>query len=224
MIDYSHQTGIFNPQRWGYAIHVIGLGGIGSALIHPLTKLGAYEVHGWDPDQEVEPHNIPAQCIFRPSDVGRPKVAAVRDFLTRQEITETCRFIGHDEAVNESTPLTGVVISGVDSMKSRREIWEAVKWNSDVPLYIDGRIGGQEIHLLAFNPCDPNDIEWYEREYLFDDDAAAELPCAERTVIHPPVLLAGLIIAQITAFANGRTFTTDLRMHLGSTPVQFMTN
>lgn len=221
MIDYSDQTGIFDPSKFGYPVHLIGLGGIGSALVHPLVKLGVPMLHLWDYDPEIEPHNIPAQCIYRPSDVGDSKITAAANFLFRQEAANTCSVTYHDEAVSESTPLTGVVISGVDSMKSRRAIWEAVAWNPEVPLYLDGRIGGEELQLLACNPCDPDEVEWYGGE-LFDDEAMAELPCAERTVIHPPIVLSGLIVAQITAFARGRTPKRDLRMHLGS--MQFLSS
>lgn len=101
-IDYSGQLGIFNPSNFGWPVHVIGCGGIGAALIHELTKLGIPELHIWD-DDEVEEHNIPAQTIYRPSDVGKLKVVAAYEFLERQEVTQTCRVIGHAERVSEST-------------------------------------------------------------------------------------------------------------------------
>lgn len=75
-------------------------------------------------------------------------------------------------------------------------------------------MGGEEIQLLTvLNPIHPQN-EWYAAEWLFDDDEAAEEPCAERTIIHPPTVLAGLIVAQLTLFARQLPMRKNLRMHL----------
>jgi hypothetical protein len=110
--------------------------------------------------------------------------------------------------------MAGIVIAGVDSMKSRFAIWEAVKFNFEVPLYIDGRIGGEEIQLFTVNPSDLEDIEYYEESWLFPDEEGAPLPCAARTVIGPPVTLAGLIITQLTRFARELPTKRYLNMHV----------
>ncbi len=196
-----------------WPIHVIGVGGIGAALIHELTKLDIHEVHLWD-DDEVEDHNLKAQTIYRPSDVGKPKVVAAYDFLERQEVTKTCQVICHAEQVTESTQLTGVVISCVDSMLSRCKIWDAIKWNPGVPLYLDGRMGGEEIQLLTLlNPINPNN-EWYSADWLFDDDEGSDDPCAEPRIIHPPTVLAGWILTQLTLFARQLPIRNNLRANL----------
>lgn len=213
-IDYSGQTDIFDPRKFTWPIHVVGLGGIGSALILPLAKLGVATIHIWDFD-EVEPHNIPAQLIYRPSDVGTPKAKAMAAFLERQEAS--CEIIAHTEAVDTTTTLEGVVISGVDSMEARAKIWEAVKFNPDIPFYMDGRIGGEQLQLLSLHPSDFEAIDGYEADWLFSDEEAAPLPCAARTVIHPPTVLAGLVIANLTLFARDLAFRPNIIAHLRST-------
>lgn len=200
--DYSGQTDIFDPARFTWDVHVIGVGGIGSAVVLPLVKLGLRStLHLWDADH-VEPHNVPAQLIYRRSDVGKSKVAATAEMLTPY-LEPACRIVTHEEQVTEATVLEGVVISGVDSMDARQRIWEAVRFNPDVPLYLDGRIGGEQMTLLALNPCDVEAMEAYEGAWLFPSSEAAPLACAARTVIHPPVVLAGFMIAQLTRFARG---------------------
>lgn len=213
MIDYSQQTDLFDPAKFAWPIHLIGMGGIGSAILFPLLKLGVKEVHLWDRD-EVEPHNIPAQLIYRPSDIGISKVEAACAFAQRQEAD--CKLVPHEEFVTAESSLEGVVISGVDSMKSRMNIWEAVCWNLDVPFYMDGRIGGEQLQLLTLHPSDPDEIESYE-QWLFPDDEAAELPCAARTVIHPPTVLAGLIIANLTLMSREEAFRKNITVHLKTT-------
>jgi len=201
LASYEHQTAIFNPEAFTWPVHVIGLGGIGSALILPLAKLGLQsELHLWDHDPIIEPHNIPAQMVYRAKDIGKPKANTAAE-IVRDYCDPQCRVIPHAEKVTEKSPLSGVVISGVDSMASRKAIWSAVQFNAKVPLYMDGRMGGEEIALLTLNPSDLDAGTFYTG-WLFDDKDGAQLPCAARTVIHPPVVLAGHIIAQLTRFAR----------------------
>lgn len=213
-IVYSHQTDIFDPDKWTYPVHVIGAGGIGSALLFPLMKLGVHEIHVWDKD-DVEPHNIPAQLLYRPSDIGTSKVDAVCAFAERQEVQ--CKVVGHNEFVTENTDLGGIVISGVDSMKSRKAIWEAVKFNVSVPLYMDGRIGGEAYALFTLNPSVWEEIESYENNAMFSDEEAAQLPCAARTVIHPPMGLTEKIIGNLTLFARDLPCKSSINAHCKTT-------
>lgn len=211
--DYSGQTDIFDPSKFTWPVHVIGVGGIGSAVVLPLVKLGLRgELHLWDLDY-VEPHNVPAQLIYSRTDVGRPKVEAAAEMLESYREPE-CSIVPHQEFVTAETPLSGVVISGVDSMQARCDIWGSVKFNPDVPLYLDGRIGGEQMTLLALNPLDMDAVDTYEKDWLFPDGEGAPLPCAARTVIHPPVVLAGHMIAQLTRFARDMELKSYIDVHV----------
>lgn len=197
-VDYSDQLDIFDPEDFSWPVHLVGLGGIGSSVLFPLLKLGIKTLHLWD-DDVVEPRNIPAQLVYRPRDNGKYKVDAAKAFAKRQQAE--CSITVHRTHVGPDTELEGIVICGVDSMASRNNIWEAIKFNTFVPLFMDGRIGGEHLQLLTLNPSDSDNIERYQ-EFLFPDSEASELPCAARTVIHPPVILAGLMIANLTLFAR----------------------
>jgi molybdopterin/thiamine biosynthesis adenylyltransferase len=217
--DYRDQRAIFDPDAFTWPVHVIGLGGIGSAAVFPLIKLGVRELHLWDRD-EVEPHNVPAQLLYRAtSDMDKNKVRATAKFIKRQEAD--CKVVCHDEYVTADTPLEGVVISGVDSMDSRMKIWQAVKLNPFVPFYMDGRIGGEQLQLHTVVPSDIEAIEAYEQAWLFPDEEGLELPCAARTVIHPPTVLAGLIVAQLTLFLRKEEFKPGIFIDLKK--MQFIT-
>ncbi|MGD0284390.1 MAG: ThiF family adenylyltransferase [Candidatus Saccharimonadales bacterium] len=219
--SYSDQTDIFDPRQFAWPVHVIGLGGIGSSLVLPLVKLGLRsELHLWDPDY-IEPHNIPAQLIYRPADIGRLKAEVAKDFLEPFK-DPRCELIPHPTVVTNDTVLSGVVISGVDSMKSRADIWECIKFNPEVPLYLDGRMGGEQIQLFSLNPNDFDLVEFYGTHWLFSDEEGSQLPCAARTVIHPPVVLAGLIIAQLTRFARELPLKRMIDVHVCA--LQLLTN
>jgi len=214
--SYEHQTDIFDPESFMWPVHVIGLGGIGSALALPLAKLGLQsQLHLWDHDPTVEAHNVPAQLLYRAKDIGKPKAETAAE-IVRDYCDPKCEVIAHAEKVTETTPLSGVVISGVDSMKSRKAIWSAVQFNPEVSLYIDGRMGGEQVSLFSLNPSDIDAGEFYSG-WLFDDEDGAPLPCAARTVIHPPIVLAGLIIAQLTRFARGLETKRYIDFHTKTT-------
>lgn len=212
--DYSDQVEIFNPDTFTWPIHVIGLGGIGSSVLFPLIKIGfAGILHLWDTDV-VEPHNLPAQAPYRPSDLGLKKAAAAKSFAERQEAS--CEVVVHDEFVTSTTLLDGVVISGVDSMRSRKAIWGAVTAVSYmIPLYMDGRIGGENYQLLTLEPSNYDQQVAYER-WLFDDSEGATLPCGQRTNIHTPYVLAGHMVAQLTVFARGLETKANIQGNLKS--------
>ncbi|MBI4142977.1 hypothetical protein HY480_03830, partial [Candidatus Uhrbacteria bacterium] len=135
-------------------------------------------------------HNLPNQW-FRRQDVGTSKVLALREIVRD--------FSGVDIVAvpekYEGQPLRGIVIAAVDHMDTRRMIWEAVRERIAVKRLLEGRMGGEGFFIFAPNPCDPTDIERYERE-LFPQSEAAELPCTARAVIYT-TLAIGAEMAQL---------------------------
>ncbi len=197
-LDFSHQTDIFDPNQFGWPVHLIGAGGIGSALALPTMKIGVRELHLWDTDR-VEAHNVPNQMLFRHTDIGKFKVDAAKEML--EMFGFDVEIVVHNEWVTEDTALEGVVISGVDSIQSRQAIWQAVKRNAfDIPFYMDARVGGEFLRLLTANPMDPDDVDFYEPYLDIDPDTIPELPCAARAVIHPVGTVANWAVSALTHF------------------------
>jgi len=153
---------------------VVGAGGIGSLLVLGLSKLGIKKIELWDADV-VSPHNLPNQ-FFKVSDIGRLKVEAIRD-LTK-EIAEDVE-IDFRAKMWEGEELEGIVVSAVDSMEVRKKIFQAIKMNSGVPIFVDGRIGGQVIKVLMIDPSNIDECDRYEKTL---DGKPVELPCNARAV------------------------------------------
>lgn len=199
--DFSDQTKIFNPETWSWPVHLIGAGGINNLVGLVLAKMGIAEIHIWD-DDTLESRNLPTEVGYSATMCGEPKVAAMADLIYHL-MPNGVNLYQHQERVTAETVLSGVVISGVDSMSSRQVIWQCIQNNFlEIPFYIDGRSGGEKIQLFAFSPADFNAREDYE-SWLFDDSEAAELECGARNIGYISAYLAGEIGHLVTRFHRG---------------------
>jgi hypothetical protein len=210
--------GMFEPQNWSWPIHIIGMGAIGSQVFFDLYALGFSDIHIWDADL-LEERNLKRQKIYcRKSDIGRFKVAAAKDFAEWTETTS--RVHAHVEFVDADTELSGVIICGVDSMLARQEIWQAVKRNLyQIPLFMDGRIGGDLVQVYSSTPADVDFILNYESNCLFGDDEKVDLPCWESELSAPPAFVATVVVANLTRFARGEKVKKSVLAHLGELQV-----
>lgn len=200
-MNHSRQAGILDPEFLSWPVHIIGLGGIGSALVLDAAKMGVSTLHLWD-DDTVEDVNIPVQRLYRPCDIGKKKTQAVFEILTEQYGIPEDSVIMHTSRVISFTHLDGIVISGVDSMKSRAAIWDAVWKNiAFIPLYLDGRLGKEVFELHVVQPSSLEARECYELS-LFPDEEGVEYPCTERGIIYPPSGLAALMLSRLTRFTR----------------------
>ena len=204
MIDYWRQVDLVRPEDLNFPVTIIGAGGIGSALALALAKMGSRRLTLYDPDV-VEPHNLPNQ-LYRLRDVGRPKVAALADLLSEFASADVRPV---QEAVTGQV-LTGVVISGVDSMDAREQLWRrSIRYRAAVPLYLDARMGAQVYRLLTVRPVDPDDVRWYETT-LFADEQAVDEPCTAQAIIYTTFGLASFVANQIKRYAQGEAYDRDL--------------
>lgn len=203
-MDFLRQLGIVDPEKLAaIEVTVIGAGGIGSPAVLALAKMGVMHIRVYDNDT-IEHHNLPNQW-YRIRDVGKQKVEALREIV--EEYTgvqiEACNELFTDQSVN------GIVISAVDSMDVRLQIWEQIKLNPSVDLYIDGRMGGQVYYTYSVSPCDPDHIEWYE-ERLYPSSKAAELPCSARSIIFTLLGQASHIALMVKQFVNNETVLQEV--------------
>jgi hypothetical protein len=194
VLDYWRQQGIVTPDELP-AVQLIGVGGIGSFTLLAMAKMGVTKLVVYD-DDTIESHNIPNQ-LYSLEDIGLPKVLAAynlcEEFAGVQITTVQQRLNGH--------AIEGVVVSGVDSMASRKDIWDRVKFKAAIPLYIEARMGAEVSRIHTLNPCDPDACKWYETT-LYSDEDAIEAPCTERAIIYNGFAIAALIANQVKKYAK----------------------
>jgi hypothetical protein len=189
--DFWRQMDILNPGDFEeVGVTVIGAGGIGSPTTLALAKMGIKKITVYDGDT-IERHNLPNQ-FYRLEDVGRLKVDALADICRSFSGT---KIVAIPEYYADQ-PLAGIVVSGVDSMAARKLIWEKVRYNIGIPVYVEARMAAQVACINTVNPCDPDLVKWYEST-LYSDKEAMAAPCTERAIMYNVFMIAGLIGGQI---------------------------
>lgn len=197
-VTYTRQLGIFDPdQHTNAAVSIVGLGGIGSFAAISLAKLGIPELKLIDFDT-VEAHNVPNQ-FYLIDTIESSKAAALSDLCHRLAPINATPYVGrldktgfHATSAATLYEPTRVMISGLDSMEARSDVWEYIRLNPRVRLYLDARIAGQLIVIYATDPMDLESIDSYERT-LHSDDEALPAPCTERSVIDVGMIVGGLL-------------------------------
>lgn len=203
-MDLYRQQELIDPDQLDTPIAVVGCGGIGSFVVLALAKMGCRALTAYD-DDRVEPHNIPNQA-YRLADVGRLKVEALADLV--QEVAGVS-LTARAERVRKQR-LQGVVVTAVDTMAARREIWlQGIRHRAGVPLYLDARMGAEVARIFTVRPADPDDIRRYEAS-LHSDEEAVSLPCSGQAIVYTGFSIAALVAGQIKKFLAGEPLKGEL--------------
>ena len=184
---YHRQLSIFNPEDCQLPVVILGAGMIGSTSALLLSKLGIEDITVYDGDM-IEEHNFPNQ-MYPKTALGKNKAAALSEIIKEWTYTKMVPI----EEYWDNNCLEGIVISAVDSLKTRQKIWEKCKYSMQVDLFIDGRIGGQQVSVYTIDPKDYDDAKFYESTLV---KKAADLPCTERGVIDVSFFCASIITRQ----------------------------
>ena len=170
-----------------------GSGGIGSWLTFFLAKAGFSPIL-FDHDV-IEEHNLGGQ-LFRTSDIGRPKVAAMADIITTFCGTDINTF---QEKVTEDSMTTRFCFSAFDNMKARKamfQVWKkSVQQGALAPLLIDGRLTMEQLQIFCVMP---HTMANYEANELFDDSEVEDLPCTMKQTSHVAAMIASHMTAIFT--------------------------
>jgi molybdopterin/thiamine biosynthesis adenylyltransferase len=196
-MDHTRHIGIFNAGR--YSATLIGVGGIGAITALTLAKMGIGELILYDGDK-VEEVNIPVQ-FHKLSDVGKPKAITVHRLIDEfaDDLTLDHRYI----RFNRGTILepTHLMISAVDSIEARKDIWKAV-WARKPIWYLDTRMSAEYFQMFVVNM---NNTDWYEDTLERQDDShIPDDPCTSKATIYTGCMAAGHIGAVVRRIVTER--------------------
>lgn len=198
-MNFLRQQDLLNPGDVPFPITIIGCGGIGSWVTLALAKMGCPDISVVDFDV-VEAHNLPTQ-FFTPQDLYGHKSRKLADNVERFTGIRPKHFAAM--VPQEEVPLKGLVISGVDSMAMRQEIWEKIRQEPETEWYIDGRMGATILELYTVKMDSKSDIQYYEST-LGSDFEAYPLPCTAQAIAFTVFGLAAEVGSQVFKIAKDR--------------------
>lgn len=189
-INHDHltrQLDLIPVSCLGTPITIIGAGAIGSFTTLSLAKMGFGNITVYDHDT-IEIENMNSQ-FYRRSDVNCSKVSAlyclVDDFTGIKITAKPEKY--------ESGIFPGIVISAVDNMAVRKNIWQNhVNRSPMTKIFLDPRMGAETALIFAMNPMNSKDQKSYQNS-LYTDEAALQERCTAKATIYTACMLSGLV-------------------------------
>ncbi len=190
-------------------VTLIGLGSIGSVTGLYLARMGVCKLTCFDADV-VDIHNVSNQA-YGMSDVGLLKANAFSVLVENQTgVMPNCIGMQYD-----GRQLSGVVISAVDSMKSREIIWKAIRDQTGVQLYVDARMGLETLVVYSVRPQIREDRVRYS-QMIIPDDRAFQEPCTARSICYTPLMAASVVCNLVKRLLNSETLPNKVVLDLAT--------
>ena len=192
----TRQMDIIKPSILNEEIQIIGSGAIGSFTALSLAKMGFENITVWDFDM-VDDVNLNCQ-FFRVSDIGKPKVEALKEII--QDFTGT--EIKTKNEAYEGQVLSGIVITALDNMKTRKLILDSNRGNIQIKRVIDPRMSAEYATMQMFDPGEGVSMSTYEKT-LFDDDNSVQERCTAKSTMYTVNLIAGMVSKTVKNVLSG---------------------
>ncbi|MDD5134957.1 MAG: ThiF family adenylyltransferase [Phycisphaerae bacterium] len=184
---------------------VIGVGAIGRQVAIQLTAIGVPQLQLMDFDH-VEISNLATQGYMQ-KDLERPKVDVTAEFV--REINYDLHVEVLLDRFKRSTPVGNCVFCCVDSITTRRHIWDAVR--DKVNFFVDGRMSAEVLRVIT--ACDEKSRQYYPQT-LFTAQQAHAGPCTAKTTIYCANIAAGFMLAQFTKYLRLLPVDPDIQINL----------
>ena len=184
---------------------VIGVGAIGRQVAVQLAAIGVPALELIDPDT-VEAVNLACQGYLE-QDLQRLKVEATAEFCRR--LNGGIEVVAVPGRFQRSRAIGNAVFCCVDSIETRRLIWESVR--DRVELFVDGRMSVEVLRVLV--ACDPDSRRHYPTT-LFTAEQAYSCACTARSTLFCANIAAGFMVAQLAKFLRRLPIDADIQVNL----------
>lgn len=188
-------------------INVIGVGAIGSFTVLSLAKMGFSDITVFD-DDTISDENMNCQ-FYRHKDIGKEKVYALYDLVkdfTGVEITCVPRRWAGEK-------LQGIVITSVDNMAVRKQIWETHK-SSYAEWIVDPRMSAEYALLYVVNPKCEKDRATYEK-VLYSDAESVQERCTAKSTMYTVGMISGLVAKAVKSLLTSEQYPRIAQWDIG---------
>lgn len=203
---YSRQRDIIPQERLAACrATIVGTGAIGRQVALQLAAMGIPWLQLVDFDR-VEPSNLGSQG-FLEEDLDRPKVEAVRDLCLR--INSRLEVHALPQRFRRSMSVGSVLFCCVDSIETRRQVWEAVQNRTE--FFCDGRMAAEVLRVVTVS--DTVGRRYYPAT-LFASQEAFVGSCTAKATIYCANVAAGWMLSQFAKWLRGLAVDFDCQLNL----------
>ena len=200
------QRDIVPPERLAEArATVVGVGAIGRQVALQLAAMGIPWLQLIDSDV-VEPVNLACQGYLE-DDLGRSKVEATADLC--QQMNHQLDVEERRERFKRTKQVGKCLFCCVDSIETRRFIWNAVK--DRVAFFADGRMSAEVVRVVTV--ADAQSREHYPTS-LFSPSEAQTGACTAKSTIFTANIVAGLMLEQFSRWLRTLPVDHDIQLNL----------
>lgn len=217
-MDHTRHMNIFDASR--LSVTLIGAGGIGAITALTLAKMGIAHLTVYDGDT-ISPENMSTQ-LHRVGTEDEPKVEALQKTLGL--FSDDTLVYPNYGRINRDDELHGqIVISAVDSIQARKDIWAAVKAGK-VGWYIDARMSAEEFQMHVVDMSLSAKVAKYDEMILDEDDSKVpDVACTEKATFYCAAIAAGQLGSAVRKILTGirpadyliHNILNDKLFHLG---------
>jgi len=190
---------------------IVGCGSIGSYVAFGLARIGVKKLTLIDFD-EVEPHNLPNQFFAESLKIAEgtlktnvlastlalmvPSIEIVQYPYKWEEVIEMLEFI-------RTIGSMSAIVTTVDKMEVRRNIFENDYVQNYIPLLLDARVGGLFANVFSIPMLQSKAVNYYEKT-LHTDAEASELPCTGQAIADVSMCVAGEVVGRYRNFIRNK--------------------
>lgn len=180
-----------------------GVGGIGSWFSLLISRLGSH-LYVFDMDS-FEAHNQSGQLV-REQDISKLKTDVAIDIAKEFSNHDLIEGLGRYDETSESN---NIMVACFDNMQARKCMFN--NWKSFVSklpeeerrdcIFIDGRLEASQYQILCVQGTKQDQIDKYEKDYLFDDSEVEDADCTFKQTSHMAAAIAAHMVGFLTNFA-----------------------
>ena len=202
-VSFLRHGAFFGPEdAENKTLCLIGAGATGSWTALLAAKMGWHDFVIWDLDV-VESHNLPNQA-YDMEHLGQKKVFALEQVLKRFNPNVSVK--AYDYFFDASNPdhvseLSDYVFIAVDSLDTRKAIYESVKLHPFVDLIFESRMGFTHAELNIVNSSDTLKIDDII-SMLKTDKEVTEAACNERIITSLVTIVSSALVHNLCYHAS----------------------